>query len=100
MTKEQQLGTIADRFDLTLEILPNGDLRVFGNEIGYNAAREYFKFAPAFSISAPGEWCHVSIGSDRPATLDDLTKFAKAIQARSPARAGIIHAGGMYAINR
>jgi hypothetical protein len=100
MAQEQQRGTLADRFDVTLEILPNGDLRVFGNEIGYNAAREYFKFAPAFSISKPDEWCHVSIGSDRPATLDDVTNFARAIQARSPARLGIIHAGGAYAVNR
>lgn len=85
---------------MTLEILPNGNLRVFGNEIGYNAARDYFKFVPAFSISAPGEWCHVSIGSDRPATLDDVTKFAKGIQARSPARVGVINAGVVYAVSR
>lgn len=78
----------------------DGDLRVFGNEIGFNAAREYFKFALAFSTSAPGEWCHVSIGSDRPATLDDVTNFAKAIQARSPARVGIIQGVAIYGVNR
>lgn len=85
---------------MTLEILPNGDLRVYGSEIGFNAAREYFKFPQAFSISEPDEWCHVSIGSDRPAMLDDVTNFAKAIQARSPARVGIIHAGVGYAVSR
>lgn len=100
MAQARQRGSLADRFDVTLEILPNGDLRVFGNEIGFNAARGYFKFLQAFSISEPGEWCHVSIGSDRPATLDDVTKFAKAIQARSPARVGIIYAGVGYAVSR
>lgn len=64
---------------------------------GYNAARDYFKFAPTFSISAPSEWCHVSIGSDRPAALDDVTKFAKDIQARSQERVAIINAGGVLA---
>jgi hypothetical protein len=97
MAQEQQRGSLADRFDVTLEILLNGDLRVFGNEIGFNAARDYFKFPQAFSISTPGDWCHVSIGTDRPATLDDVTKFAKAIQARSPARVGIVHARRVYA---
>lgn len=87
--------------DAVILFHPTGyGLRVFGNEIGFNAAREYFKFAPAFSISEPGEWCHVSIGSDRPATLDDVTNFAKAIQARSPARVGIIHAGDVCAVYR
>jgi len=99
MTQEQQRGSLADRFDVTLEILPNGDLRVFGNEIGFNAARDYFKFPQAFSTSEPGEWCHLSVGSDRPATLDDVTKFAKAIQARSPARVGIAHQGDVYTVN-
>jgi hypothetical protein len=99
MAQEQQRGSLADRFDVTLEILPNGDLRIFGNEIGFNAARDYFKFPQAFSISKPDEWCHLSIGSDRPAALDDVTKFAKAIQARSPARVGIVYTGGVYAVS-
>jgi len=43
---------------------PRADLRVFGNEIGFSAARDYFKFPQSFSTSEPGEWCDLSIGSD------------------------------------
>jgi len=55
---------------------------------------------PALSIAKLDDQRHVSIGSDRPATLDDVTKFAKAIQAGSPVQVGIIQGGAIYGVHR
>jgi hypothetical protein len=83
---EMKFGSLPDHCDVSLEILPNGALRIFGNEKGYNAARDYFKFPEPFKVDADGEWCHLSLMFERPVTFDAVQMFSRDIKARSGVR--------------
>jgi hypothetical protein len=80
---EMKFGQLDEHCDVSLEILPNGALRIFGNEKGYNAARDYFKFPEPFKVADDGKWCHLSLMFERPVTLDAVMMFARDIKARS-----------------
>jgi hypothetical protein len=69
---------VTDRFDCVLRLLPSGEVRIHGNERGFNAARDFLGFKQPFIEGS--RWPSIDVAYHQRVPVEVAREWAHAIE--------------------